>query len=182
MDAHCLHRPLGYTIAGGKEDDGMATKKKTRPAGRARRKTTAKTRAASPRPRASSSGLDLTGVGPMLTVSDVEKSLAWYRDVLGFTVKDRWEDNGKLLGMEMYAGRTLFMFMQDDWKKGRDRVKGQGVRFFCTTSQDVDRIAERAKAKGAVLEHDPMDEYEMRAFSLADPDGYHITIARRLKK
>jgi uncharacterized glyoxalase superfamily protein PhnB len=161
----------------------MATqKKKTRPAAKARRKTAAKKSAARPRAKASSSGLDLTGVGPMLTVNDVEATLAWYRDVLGFTVKDRWEDNGKLLGMEMYAGRSLFMFMQDDWKKGRDRVKGQGVRLFCTTGQDVDRIADRAKAAGAVLEHDPTDEYEMRAFSLADPDGYKITIARPLKK
>lgn len=127
-------------------------------------------------------GLSITTVAPSLTVNDVATSLAFYRDVLGFAVKNRWEDGGKLLGVEMMAGKTLFMLGQDDWGKGRDRVKGQGVRFFCTTDQDVDRVAERIKASGGRLAHEPRDEYGMRSFSLDDPDGYKLTIAARLKR
>jgi len=126
--------------------------------------------------------LSITGVTPSLTVNDVETSLAFYRDVLGFAVKDRWEDGGKLLGVELRAGKTAFMLAQDDWKKGRDRVKGQGVRFLCTIDQDVDRLAERIKASGGRLDHDPVDEWGMRAFALNDPDGYKLTIAARLKR
>ena len=36
-------------------------------------------------------GLRLASAGPALTVNDIQKSLAWYRDVLGFTVGERWE-------------------------------------------------------------------------------------------
>ena len=42
----------------------------------------------------------------------------------------------------------MFMIGQDDWKKGRDRVKGEGFRLYCQTTQDVDRLAEGIKARG----------------------------------
>src|SRR5687767_12471178 len=90
-------------------------------------------------------GLEVREMAPSFTVNDVEKSLAWYRDVLGFAVGERWESNGKLEGVEMKAGRLVIMLGQDDWKKGRNRVKGEGVRMFFTTDQDVDRLAEKVK-------------------------------------
>ena len=74
-------------------------------------------------------------------MNDIQKSLAFYRDVLGFTPKERWEQDGALQGVEMVAGGVSFWLGQDDWKKGRDRVKGQGFRMYCETSQDVDAIA-----------------------------------------
>lgn len=165
----------------------MATKKKpARAAAGSRRKTAARktaTRKSAARKTAASRGaLSMTSVAPSLTVNDVETSLAFYRDVLGFAVKDRWEDGGKLLGVEMRAGKTMFMLAQDDWKKGRDRVKGQGVRLLCTIDQDVDRVAERVRAGGGVLAHEPRDEWGMRAFAVDDPDGYKLTIAARLRK
>ena len=79
--------------------------------------------------------------GPELHGERHQKSLAFYRDVLGFTLKERWEQDGALHGVEMVAGSVTFWLGQDDWKKGRDRVKGQGFRMYCGTSQDVDAIA-----------------------------------------
>src|SRR5262245_46775892 len=75
-----------------------------RPAARARQK------------RQQPETLRLRGVTPGMTASDIEKSLAFYRDVLGFTPKDRWESDGKLAGVEMVAGSVVFMLTQDDWK------------------------------------------------------------------
>lgn len=126
--------------------------------------------------------LRLRSVAPSFTVNDIEKSLTWYRDVLGFTVKERWESNGQLLGVEMLAGDVLFMLGQDDWKKGRDRAKGEGVRLYCTTDEDIDRLAERIKANGGTLTQEPRDqEWGMRDLALEDPDGYKITIGAALK-
>ena len=88
-------------------------------------------------------------------MSDIEKSLAFYRDVLGFTLKERWEQDGVLHGVEMVAGSVTFWLGQDDWKKGRDRAKGQGFRMYCGTSQDVDALAERIKAAGGTLTEEP---------------------------
>ena len=128
-------------------------------------------------------GLSLSGVAPSFTVNDVEKSLAFYRDVLGFAVKDRWEDGDKLLGAELMAGSVTFMIGQDDWKKGRDRVKGVGFRLYCRTDQDVDVLAKSIKEHGGRLSQEPQDEeWGGRAFTIEDPDGFKITISKPTKK
>lgn len=148
-------------------------------------KSPAKKSAATPARAAASKtkGTTLQSASPSFTVADVEKSLAWYRDVLGFAVGERWESKGKLMGAEMNAGDVTFMIGQDDWKKGRDRIKGEGVRIFCMTGQDIDRLAERIKANGGKLTQEPTDQsWGMRDLSIDDPDGFKITIGANLKK
>jgi uncharacterized glyoxalase superfamily protein PhnB len=121
----------------------------------------------------------LRGAAPSYTVNDLEKSLAWWQDVLGFKVTERWEREGKLLGVEMMAGEALVMIGQDDWQKGRDRVKGEGVRLYFNTDQDVDQLAARIKAAGGTLTQEPTDQpWGSRSIALEDPDGYKITIGK----
>ena len=127
--------------------------------------------------------LTLRSVGPSFTVDDVDKSLAWYRDVMGFEVGERWEENGKLLGVELKAGPSMFMIGQDDWKKGRDRQKGVGFRLYCQTDQDVDKMAAGIKSRGGRLVQEPQDEeWGGRAFTVDDPDGFRITISNSKAK
>lgn len=120
--------------------------------------------------------LRLRSAGPSFTVNDIQKSLAFYRDALGFTVGERWERDGALAGVELVAGKVLFWIGQDDWKKGRDRVKGQGFRMYCRTSQDIDALARRVRAHGGTLVEEPKDQsWGGRACAVADPDGFTIT-------
>jgi lactoylglutathione lyase len=127
--------------------------------------------------------LKLSSASPSFTVNDLGKSLAWYRDVLGFRVEERYEREGNLVGVGLQAGGVFFMLGQDDWKKGRDRKKGEGFRIYCMTTQDVDAIAKRIRAAGGTLDQEPRDQpWGMRDFSLTDPDGYKITIGVETKK
>jgi len=160
----------------------MATKKKKQP-----KKPVTRARASKPAARqpskpartkaAAPKGLNLTAITPSLTVNDIAASLAWYCDVLGFKVADRWEREGQLLGAEITAGGSTFYLGQDDWKKGRDRVKGEGFRLFCETNQDVDGIAAAIKSRGGTLSAEPRDEFGRRHFAIEDPSGYKITIS-----
>ncbi|MFI5184196.1 MAG: VOC family protein [Vicinamibacteria bacterium] len=126
--------------------------------------------------------LRLRSASPGFTVGDIEKSLAWYRDVLGCTVGDRWERDGKLAGVEVVAGSVTFILGQDDWKKGRDRIKGQGLNIYCTTAQKVDLLAAQIKALGGTLLQEPRDQpWGTRDFAVADPDGFKITIGSEFK-
>ncbi len=116
---------------------------------------------------------------PGLTVNDIHKSVAWYRDVLGCVVTDRWERDGQLQGATMRAGSVEFYLGQDDWRKGRDRQKGQGFRIYCTTVQRVEALAATIKARGGVLLHDVQTEpWGERDFAVVDPDGFKITISQ----
>ena len=126
---------------------------------------------------AESSGLRMGSASPAFTVNDLGRSLAWYRDILGLAVGERWERDGKLLGVSLKAGKVDFMIAQDDWKKGRDRKKGEGFRLYCTTTQDVDALAKGIVARGGTLDSGPQDQaWGSRDFSLTDPDGFKITI------
>jgi len=143
-------------------------------------------RAASPRKpafqaRQQPESLRLRSAGPSFTANDLQKSLAFYRDVLGFTVKESWEKDGALHGVELVAGSVSFWLGQDDWQKGRDRVKGQGFRMYCGTAQDIDALARRIRERGGTLAEEPKDEpWGGRDFAVADPDGFKITFASGL--
>ena len=157
----------------------MAAKKKSKTRAKARTPKRAARRPKAASKRAQQKGFALRAVAPSFTVNDVEKSLGWYRDVMGFAVGDRWEHNGKLMGAELKAGPVVFMIGQDDWKKGRDREKGLGFRLYCQTDQDVDRMAAGIKARGGTLAQEPRDEeWGARAFTVEDPDGFTITISK----
>ena len=120
--------------------------------------------------------LQVSTIIPSLTVDDLQKSIKFY-EALGFVVDERWEEAGTLLGVMMRAGKNQIGLSQDDWKKGRDRKKGIGVRLFMSTTQNVDDIAKRAKSGGISLTSEPHDtEWKTRAFEVTDPTGYLLTI------
>jgi lactoylglutathione lyase len=155
----------------------MAAKKKPvkKPA---KKKPSTKRRAPQRRPRAQPESFRARSVSPSLTVADLARSEAWYRDVLGFMVKDRWAEGAHGGGVELVAGTASLSLIQDDFAKGRDRKKGEGMRLWLRTVQDIDVIAARIRARGGVLDQEPRDmPWGDRLFSLSDPDGYKFNIA-----
>jgi uncharacterized glyoxalase superfamily protein PhnB len=121
--------------------------------------------------------VQISAIVPTLTVDDLQKSITFY-EALGFAIDERWEEQGTLLGVMLRAGSTRIGLNQDDWKKGRDRRKGIGVRVSIATTRDnVDAIARRARNAGITLKSDPHEtEWESRAFEVSDPSGFLLTI------
>lgn len=121
--------------------------------------------------------LRLRSITPGFTADDLERSMTFYGEALGFVVSERWtRDDGSLRGVMMKAGSCELGLSQDDWAKGRDRKKGQGVGVWLETSQDVDVLAARVKAAGYPLAEEPKDQpWGARSFSVDDPDGFHLT-------
>jgi catechol 2,3-dioxygenase-like lactoylglutathione lyase family enzyme len=161
------------------------TKKKV--AKKTARKASAASRTKAPRARAfrerrAPETLRLKSFTPSLTVSDLRRSIAFYTEALGFFVGESWTDGDVLRGVMLKAGTCELGLSQDDWKLGRDRKKGVGFRIWCDTSQSVDALAARVKSAGFRLTEEPEDHtaWGVRSFSLDDPDGFHITIARNL--
>ena len=121
--------------------------------------------------------LNATGLMPSLTVDHLQRSLDFFTG-LGFEIEDRWEDKGQLLGVMLKAGNVQLGLSQDDGKKGRDRVKGVGMRLYIETKDDIDEIAARAKAAGVALTSEPHDtEWKSRAFDATEPSGFLVTIS-----
>lgn len=139
-------------------------------------------RAAKRKSAKKSGGLAMTDASPSFTVNDLEKSLAWYRDVVGFAIDEKWERDGKLMGVSLQAGDVTFMIGQDDWQKGRDRRKGEAFRIYCGTKQDVDALAAAIQARGGMLDTPTDQPWGSRDFSMTDPDGFKITIGKETRK
>ena len=113
-----------------------------------------------------------------ITVKDLGKSLAWYQEVLGFTIERKIEREGKLRGVALKAGDVRLSINQDDGAKGWNRVKGEGFSLRITTNQNIDELAKRIKEHGGTLESEPTDTpWGSRLFSLKDPDGFKLVIS-----
>lgn len=114
-----------------------------------------------------------------LTVKDLPASLKWYTEVVGFTIDQRHEHEGKLMGVSLKAGDVSILLNQDDGAKGADRVKGEGFSLYFTTTQDVDEIARRIKDNGGTLLSEPADTpWGARMFRIQDPDGFRFAFGK----
>jgi uncharacterized glyoxalase superfamily protein PhnB len=161
---------------------GSASIRTSRPATGRKKKVAKRTSSSSQgdRRKQARETLRLRTLEPTLTVNDLERSIHFYTEVVGFIVSDRWTDGTTLRGVMLKAGVCQIGLSRDDGKKGHDRVKGVGVRIYGTTAQDIDALADRIIAAGGVLTDGPKDEsWGGRSLSVDDPDGYHLTIYRR---
>lgn len=122
--------------------------------------------------------LRLRAIAPALTATDLEASLDFYENVLGFWVADRIVEDGVLVAASLQAGDVDFLIGQDDFSKGRERTKGVGFSLYCVTVQDIDEMAASIKARGIELNHEPTDQpWGTRDFSVTDPDGFKLTFS-----
>jgi len=120
--------------------------------------------------------LQVKTISPSLTVNDLQKSIRFFEG-LGFAVDEKWEDKGVLIGVMLRAGQAEIGLSQDDWKKGRDRQKGVGVRISLSTTQNIDQLAKRVKDAGITLDSEAQDtEWGSRAFEVTEPSGFKLTI------
>jgi uncharacterized glyoxalase superfamily protein PhnB len=129
-------------------------------------------------PIAATEALDAHDLGASLTVRDLERSFAWYRDALGFTLDRKHERHGSLVAISLRAGTARVLLTQDDGAKGPDRPRGEGFSLMLSTTRDADALAARAKHHGASLDTEPTDTpWGPRIFRVRDPDGFRWTIS-----
>ncbi len=112
--------------------------------------------------------LDAHELAASLTVRDLDQSVSWYQDALGFTLERRHERNGRLVAVSLKAGAVRVLLTQDDGAQGADRTKGVGFSLQLSTTQDADLLAVRARAHAGTLDTEPTDT----------PWGPHLPRAR----
>jgi uncharacterized glyoxalase superfamily protein PhnB len=133
--------------------------------------------AAAQRREADPETLRLRTLSPALTVDDLEQSLRFYTEALGFTVEERWEEEGELKGVMLLAGTCHLGLSQDDWAKGRGREKGTGFRLYAETAQDLDVLADRLREHGVEPDGPKEQPWGDRALTVTDPDGFKLTLS-----
>lgn len=123
------------------------------------------------------SSFEAQSLAASLTVDDLTRSVAWYRDVVGFAVAREYAPQGRLVAVALRAGAVELLLTQDNGARGADRVKGQGFSLQFTTAQDVDALAAGIRQRGGVLEDDPATAFGVRVFRVRDPDGFRLVFS-----
>ena len=115
-------------------------------------------------------------VVPFLAVKDMPTSLAFYRDGLGFEVKDSWVDEGAMRWCRLQLGGAGLM-LQQYRTEGHDSHqfsdnKGEGVTlyFFCDDTIEL----YRAVTSGGIGASDPVVSNGWWMTSVDDPDEYQL--------
>lgn len=113
---------------------------------------------------------------PFFGVKDIEKSLQFYVDGLGFTMSRHWDPQGRVRWCWLERDNVALM-LQEYWKNDRpggspEGSLGNGVRicFMCT---DAIAVYHDAKARG-LEPSTPFVGNNLWVTSLVDPDGYRL--------
>lgn len=124
--------------------------------------------------------MKLDGFG--LFVEDMPKMIRFYRDVLGFEIKES-EDTGNVYLIK--DGTLFLLYGRKDFEKMTSRkyeyLKGLNGHFeialYVDTFEEVDEEYKKAISKGAVSVLEPTTEpWGQRTCYIADPEGNLIEI------
>ena len=115
-------------------------------------------------------------VVPLFWVRDIQKSLRFYIDALGFKKKNEWIDDGRLRWCWLELGGAAVM-LQEFWREGQHRNLPDGsvgvgvsVTFIC---KDALAIYHDIRKRGAEAKR-PFVGNGMWVTEVVDPDGYHL--------
>lgn len=110
---------------------------------------------------------------PLLFVEDIERSLAFYRDQLGFHMTEKWEPDGKIAWCRLVRDGTALMLQQSCEEDGPAAGRGRGVGFFFLCD-DADAIHIELCANRLLLDPPTVAFYGMKQLFFKDPDGYEL--------
>ena len=125
-------------------------------------------------------------VTPNLIVRDVAASTAFYRDVLGFTIKQTVPDQAPFVFVWLERdGVPVFLnavhAVEEDFPGAAARpAGGTATLFFAVT--EVDALHARIAPHAPVVMPLKTQFYGMREFAVTDPDGHILTFAERVSE
>ena len=113
---------------------------------------------------------------PFFGVSDMDASLRFYIDGLGFQMKNKWVDEGKLRWCWLEIGKAALM-LQEWRKEGQNSwvptgKVGEGVS-ICFVCEDALKIYRDVTARGVKAKR-PFVGNGMWVTQMTDPDGYRL--------
>ncbi|HEX6217470.1 MAG TPA: glyoxalase superfamily protein [Vicinamibacterales bacterium] len=133
---------------------------------------------------AASATVKFASITPNLIVRDIAKSTAFYRDVLGFAIKQTVPEGPPFVfvwlerdGVPVFLN-DLQTAVHDYPDAARLPQGGSATMFFVITGVDAYHAAVAPRAN--VVMPLKTQFYGMREFAVTDPDGHIITFAERV--
>lgn len=129
--------------------------------------------------------LAATKLTPNMIVSSVDKSLAFYVDVLGFTRGMTVPEQSPFVFASVTSG-PVEIFLNDRAFVAKESPQIGGLGFgggntMFIEVESVDQLHDQIASRVKVIMPLVTQWYGMREFAITDPDGYVITFAQRVQ-
>jgi catechol 2,3-dioxygenase-like lactoylglutathione lyase family enzyme len=125
-------------------------------------------RSVTPQPRAA-----LREIWPLLVVQDIDRSIAFYRDKLGFGVVAEAQAAGRTYWCRVARQGCSLMLQQAEEEDGPPAGRGPGITLYLLCD-NVDAMHAELTARGLALQPPENAYYGMRQLFVPDPDGYAL--------
>jgi catechol 2,3-dioxygenase-like lactoylglutathione lyase family enzyme len=115
-----------------------------------------------------------TAISPCFTVSDVDRTIAFYREKLGFEVTFLAPDRNPFFAIILRDGAQIFMKSQGGVAPLPNSRRHPHLRLDAFVySPDPDALAAEFAGHGAAFSAPLKDTHDgLRGFEITDPDGY----------
>jgi catechol 2,3-dioxygenase len=112
---------------------------------------------------------------PLLNVADIEASLGFWRDLIGFEVTTRFESEGRLAFANLRSGDIELMLNARGGDPAPRRARPHYAEAVIYLSVDsVHDLVRDLRAKGCEAPAPEAQQYGLDEITLRDPDGYEI--------
>jgi catechol 2,3-dioxygenase-like lactoylglutathione lyase family enzyme len=112
-------------------------------------------------------------IWPLLLVRDIERSVEFYRDRLGFKLAGQAEAQGKMFWCRLERGGASLMLQQAESEDGPAEGRGRGVAFYFICD-DADAMHADLSSRGLQLDPPKVAYYGMKQLFVPEPDGYSL--------
>ncbi|MGB7203622.1 MAG: VOC family protein [Pyrinomonadaceae bacterium] len=124
--------------------------------------------------------IEIDGMTPLIQVFNMPRSLAFYRDLLGFEVGSD-SGNGDDSSWVWLRLNGCDLMLNDQYEPGNvpneppvERTKWHGDTCLYFGCRDTDAAYDYLKSKGVELDPPKVASYGMKQLYVRDPDNYNI--------
>jgi catechol 2,3-dioxygenase-like lactoylglutathione lyase family enzyme len=118
--------------------------------------------------------MTLKALIPMLSVTDLERTIAFYRDELGFAVVNSLGSPDPVWCMLRRDSVSLMFNQPPECSEATSPRRAKDFQIFYFYPEDVRALHAGWKVRGLPVSDLRVTDYGMREFELRDPDGYWL--------
>lgn len=124
----------------------------------------------------------MKSLSPNLLVQDVNASVSFYENVLGFQLIQAVPEQAPFQWAMVARGSVSFMFqtaasMQEELPQVSQREQGGSLSFYILTDE-VEALYDKVMHHGEIISELHTTFYGHQEFAMYDPDGYILVLAQ----